>query len=206
MLKRTLLLLLLLVAFGVGAWLSYQYIQKRVQTNTITDATVLLEQVQQVRKLVTVEGQFSELYDETDIKRYTVYLPFPTAWSFSKQAIIKITGKVLVGYDLNDIAFTVDSTGKRLILSNLPEPEILSVDHEVNYKNLEESYFNSFTPADYTRLNKNAKAVLTEKAKESGLLEKAKAEGDQMIAVMRLLVESGGWELVVEPPKEVLMD
>ena len=187
-----------ILAFGLGVALTSWYLTDKAKETTQANATVLLEQVKQVRKLVTVEGNFSEIYDEKNIRSFTIYLPMPSVWSFSKEAILKVTGKVLVGYNLKEIELTLDSTNQRLILSNLPEPEIISVDHELEYKNLEESYFNAFTPEDYTRISKNAKAVLAQKAKESGLLEEAKLQGNQMIEVMRVMVETAGWELEVE--------
>ena len=187
-----------ILAFGLGVALTSWYLTDKAKEETQANATVLLEQVKQVRKLVTVEGNFSEIYDEKNIRSFTIYLPMPSVWRFSKEAILKVTGKVLVGYNLKEIELTLDSTNQKLILSNLPEPEIISIDHELEYKNLEESYFNAFTPEDYTRISKNAKAVLAKKAEESGLLEEAKLQGNQMIEVMRVMVEAAGWELEVK--------
>lgn len=195
----------ILGAFGLGVWLTSSFLNNKAKETTKSGATVLLEQVKQVRKMVTVEGNFSELYDETNIRNFTIYLPMPSTWSFSKQAILKVTGKVLVGYDLKEIQIRIDSTKQQLILSELPDPEIISIDHQLEYKNLEESYFNSFSPEDYTRISKNAKAVLSEKAKESGLLEQAAEQGNQMIDIMRVLVEAAGWTLLVEEESGLLL-
>ena len=195
----------ILGAFGLGVWLTSSFLNNKTKETTQSGATVLLEQVKQVRKMVTVEGNFSELYDETNIRNFTIYLPMPSTWSFSKQAILKVTGKVLVGYDLKEIQIRIDSTKQELILSSLPDPEIISIDHQLEYKNLEESYFNSFSPEDYTRISKNAKAVLSEKAKESGLLEQAAEQGNQMIDIMRILVEAAGWTLLVEEESGLLL-
>jgi len=205
MIKRTLWIIAVVASFGLGIGITSWFMSKKVTETTASNATVLLEQVKQVRKLVTVEGNFSEIYDETNKRNFTVYLPMPSIWSFSKQAILKVNGKVLVGYNLKEIEIRVDSTNRQLVLSNLPEPEIISIDHELEYKNLEESFFNSFTPEDYTRYNKNAKAALANKAKESGLLEEAEKQGNQMIGVMRILVEAAGWQLVLEERPGVLV-
>ena len=196
--KKILAVIGLLAVFGLGFWAAGWYFRQKAEEEIRSQSTVLLEKVQQVRKLVTVEGNFSELYDETNIRKFTIYVPMPSTWSFSKQAILKVTGKVLVGYDMEKISVTVDSLQRRILIGNLPEPRILSIDHEVEYKNLEESFFNSFTPEDYTRINKNAKAVLRQKAEESRLIDEARKEGNQMLDVMRFMVESAGWQLVVE--------
>ena len=198
MMKRILAIIGLLAVFGLGFWAASWYFRQKAEDEIRSQSTVLLEKVSKVRKLVTVEGNFSELYDETNIRKFTLYVPMPSTWSFSKQAILKVTGKVLVGYDMEQIRISVDSLQHRIVVGNLPEPRILSIDHEVEYKNLEESFFNSFTPEDYTRINKNAKAVLRQKAEESRLLDEARKEGNQMLDVMRFMIESAGWEMVVE--------
>jgi hypothetical protein len=200
MLKRIFALLGIIAVFALGVAVALWFYPKPQQEETVTNSTVLLEKVEQVCKLVTVEGSFTELYDETNIRKFTLYMPMPSTWRFSKQAIIKVTGKVLVGYDLKDLKVTADSTNKQIILSNIPEPEILSIDHDLEYKNLTESFFNSFEPEDYTALNANAKAVLRKKAQESRLMKEASLEGNQLIRIMQFIVESGGWTLVVEQP------
>ena len=212
MMKRILILLGLIAVFALGFWAASRYFRQKAEDEVRSQSTVLLEKVSKVRKLVTVEGNFSELYDETNIRKFTFYFPMPGSWSFSKQALLKVTGKVLVGYDMEMISISADSLQRRIIIGNLPEPRILSIDHEVEYKNLEESFFNSFTPDDYTRINKNAKAVLRQKAEESRLIDEARKEGNQMLDVMRFMVESSGWELVVErngmvvPADSLLLD
>ncbi|MEQ8704287.1 MAG: DUF4230 domain-containing protein [Phaeodactylibacter sp.] len=201
MIKRTLFIAALIAFFGAGFGLAYSLFNRSASAETtIQNSTVLLKQVEQVCKLVTVEGNFSELYDETNIRRFTVYVPMPSTFSFSKKAILQVEGKVLVGYDLKDIKITADSTRKRVILSHIPEPEILSVDHSIAYKNLSESFFNSFAPEDYTRLNANAKAMLREKARESELMQEARLEGNQLIRIMDFMVRSAGWSLFVQHP------
>ena len=197
MTKKLLLAVSFLLVFALGIWLAREWYKPPVETNTI-DSTVMLEKVQKVCKLVTVEGTFSEIYDETNIRQLTFYLPIPTSWNFSKTAIIQVTGKVLVGYNLEAIELIADSEKKTIYLRNLPDPEILSIDHEVKYKNLEESYFNSFTAADFTQLNQNAKDVLRKKAEESRLMEEASEQGIQMLDAIRFIVESSGWTLEFE--------
>lgn len=198
MMKKVFALLGIIVVFALGVLVARWFYQQPQTEETATSSTVLLEKVEQVCKLVTVEGNFTELYDETNIRKFTVYMPLPSTWRFSKQAIIKVSGKVLVGYDLKDLKVTADSTRRQIILSNLPAPEILSIDHDLEYKNLTESFFNSFEPEDYTALSANAKAVLRQKAKESRLMQEAEFEGNQLLHIMQFIVESSGWTLVVK--------
>ena len=99
---------------------------------------------------------------------------------------------------MESVQISADSTNRVLRLSHLPAPEILSIDHQVVFRNLEESWFNSFTAEDYTSLSANAKDVLKQKVLESQLLDKAEEQGNRMIDVIRFMAESAGWTVEVE--------
>lgn len=192
------LIILLTLVFFAGLWISYQWFGSKTRESQQVESAVLLERIREVFQLVTVEGQFSELYTETNIKEVTLYLPIPTYWEFSKKALLEVKGKVLVGYDMEQVSIKVDSMSRQIVLSNLPEPSILAIDHEISYRNLEESFFNSFTPEDYTQLNRNAKAVLRSKAEESNLLNKAREDGNAMLDAITFMAQSIGWEVIYD--------
>lgn len=192
--KQGLIILGFLIAFVAGVFLTFQF-TKPAETQYIEQSTVVLQQVRKVLKLVTIEGELSETYKGGDIKNLTFYLPFPTRVPAAKQAVIHVTGKVLVGFDMKQVAISMDESTKTVTISNLPEPAILSIDHELNYFDIEESWFNSFTATDYNRLNKEAKEKLRAAALESNLLEQAQEQGNQLIEVIRTLVETAGWTL-----------
>ena len=199
-----LIALILIACFGAGIWMANYWRNQKEASISRSQSTVLLEQVRKVCKLVTVEGTFTELYNDTNIRKMTFYLPLPTSWNFSKTALLEVKGKVLVGYDLEKIKITADSTNRVIRISNLPQPEILSIDHDVRFTNMDESFFNGFTKEDYTRLAQNAKAMLREKAVEQKLLEEAAAQGNQLFDVMKFMVEGAGWRLEIEGAVQTL--
>lgn len=198
MTKKLIILIGIVAAFGLGVWLTQWFYQSKQKEISSAQSTILLDKVKDVLKLVTVEANFNELYNETKTRPVTLYLPLPSTFSFSKKAILEVQGKVMVGFDLEKVTISADSTNRILTLSNLPEPEILSIDHQVQYRNLEESFFNSFSAEDYTSLNHNAKEMLRQKVEESDLMEKARGQGNQMIDVIRFMAESLGWTVELE--------
>ncbi|MEM9886719.1 MAG: DUF4230 domain-containing protein [Bacteroidota bacterium] len=201
--KNVLLVLLIVVAFGLGGLLTWQF-TKPAEKTVINESTVLLEQVRKVFKLVTVEGDIMETYRGGDIKNLVFYLPFPMTYPAQKEAIIKVQGKVLVGFDMKQMKVEARPETKQILLTNLPEPEILSIDHELSYFNIEESWFNTFDADDYTKLNKEAKERLRNSTKNFMLFEQAKTQGNQLIEVIRFMVESTGWTLVYDDPNNLL--
>lgn len=193
-----------LAVFGLGGWLVYRMMTQTAVEEKRVEATVLLERVREVCQLVTVEGNFTELYHQEDIRNITLYLPIPTNWEFSRRAQLEVQGRVLVGYNMERVSIKVDSTRKLITLTNLPTPSILAVDHNVIYRDIEESFFNSFSPRDFTKLNENAKQILIEKARESGLLERAQEQGNAMLEAIRFMAGSVGWEARFEPEPQAL--
>jgi len=168
------------------------------QVSTEEQSTILLEQVRKVMKLVTVEGDIAEIFDSKQTKTYTLYLPLPTPIAFEKEAAVEVSGKVLVGYDLEEVRLDVDQESRTLRISNLPEPEVLAIDHEVKFRNVKESWWNVFSAADYSKLNERAKARLYDKALESHLIEEARQQGNGLIETIEMLAEASGFTVEVE--------
>ena len=194
MVKNSLLLLGFMAIFALGVLTTREFYRQAAETQMV-DSTVLLERINKVFKLVTIEAEFNELYSQTNERPVTFYLPVPLTWNFPKKATVQVTGKVLVGYDMNEIKITVDSAVQTVYLSNFPDPKILSIDHKVEYKNIEESYFNNFTAADFTQLNQKAREVLEQEAMEKELLKKAELQAEEMLDALRFLIETSGWNV-----------
>ena len=185
------------LAFLLGVAAYAVWARPPVQS-TEDNSTVMVEQIRKVSKLVTVEGDVYEIFNRTQTRNVTIYLPLPARMSFDKQASVQVTGKVLVGYDLERMSVEVDEASKTITLGNLPEPEILAIDHELVYKDLEESWFNSFTVEDYSDLNKAAKESLRNKALESTLFAQAREQGNAVIETITFLAGGAGYTVVVE--------
>ncbi|CAH1001044.1 hypothetical protein LEM8419_02013 [Neolewinella maritima] len=196
--NRTVLTLLVFVlAFALGI-ASLALWQSRQQDQRVhEEATILLDRVRNVMKMVTVEGDVSELFSSTSSRDVTLYLPLPSRFSFDKKATVEVRGTVLVGYDLEQLDISVDPDRRILTLRNLPEPEILAIDHELVYRDLNESWFNSFSTEDYSRLNRRAKERLRDEALESDLLARARVQGNAVIEGIEYLARSAGYEVVV---------
>ena len=70
--------------------------------------------------------------------------------------------------------------------------------YDIDYFDIDEGLFNSFSPQELSALNKEAKQVILDKIPQSGLLEAAAERRTEMLVVLRALVESAGWKLQVE--------
>ena len=179
------LLATLILGIFVAKW---WYADRR---ETRQEETVLLEQVKAVSKLVTTEGYFSEILSETDTK---LFYGFPS----TKKVLIKVKAKVSAGFDLSNMKIDADPTTKTLRLSNIPPPNIISIEPEISFYDINNGVFNQFSPEDYSRLNKKAIEVIREQALKSAFMQTVTEQGGKNFEALRLLTTSLGWRLEFE--------
>ena len=191
--KRILYLILIIGVFILGGWLALKYFAPK-EPDPIEQSTVLLEKIETVCKLITVEGQFSEIYNYDEYQGYFTLL-------YDKKALVRVRATVAAGYDLKDLSVTADPTTKTVYMTALPEPEILSVDHSLDYYDISQGFFTEFTPQDYNRINAKAKQMIRDQAEKSPLLPSAREQADELLGLIRYMVESSGWTFVLESPE-----
>lgn len=188
MINRFLLPLVLLLLFILGFLAARFFYVERPRESVEENAEVLLERIQKVAKLVTVEGYFTEVYDYKDYWGYD--LPF-----LRKKALLRVKAKVSVGYDLERMRIDLRSGQRTILISNIPDPEILSIDHDIDYYDISEGTFNSFSEADYNRLNARAKQYIESRALDSDLMEQAAEQGNQLLEVIEFMAKSAGYQV-----------
>jgi len=143
-----------------------------------------------VCKFITVEGDFAEIYHYEDVKERFLKL-----LSSRKKALVVINAKAHVGYDLSKIDLEADIDKKKIILKHFPEPEVLSIETNLNYYDKTEGYFNRFEATDLTGLHNEAKQHIQDKIPESGLIQAAQKEALETILLIETIVETIGWKL-----------
>ena len=190
--------LLLAVFFG-GSWTANSF-WKEKQKDPVEQSQILVEKINKVCKLVTVEGHFVEHYDYGDPPAGPVFIgPFinwDALWP-RKSARLRVRAKVLVGYDLGRIQVEALPEEKTITISNLPQPDILSVDHEIDYFDKTESIFRPLTGEDYVKIGKGAEEKIREAARQSDLLKAAQEQGNELFDLIEFMVTNAGWTLVV---------
>lgn len=159
-------------------------------------SSVVVEKMQKVMKLVTVEATLSEIYSYKDFYTYDF---FP----LRKKAMLRVTAKVSAGYDFDQITISIDSSQGKVVIANLPKADILSIDHSLDYYDIEQGLFNSFTSDDYNHINTNAKEYIRKVALSSGILEQANEQKKEMIDMWRTILESLGYKLEILEKQDI---
>ena len=140
--------------------------------------------------MVSVEGDFAEIFHYENSKD-----SFMNLLTSKKKALIVIKAKAHIGYDLGKLDLRADTERKKVILENFPQPEVLSIEPDIQFYDIRNGIFNSFSPTDLTKVNQEAKKLIREKIPESGLMETARKEALQAVLLVEKIVETIGWKL-----------
>lgn len=182
--------LMVLLGVLVTYWGFTFYKKKEQKDLTQKQSTVLLEKIKSVCKLITVEGEFAEIYHHENIKEHFLGL-----LSSKRKALIVINAKVHIGYDLARVKLKANTETKQIIVEHLPQPEVLSIEPDLRYYDIKNGLFNKFASDDLTVLNKEAKQHILDKIPESRLMLTAKKEALQAILMIEKIVETIDWTL-----------
>jgi len=148
----------ILVLFGLviglfgGIVLTTSYFKNKKQREVKDQSFILLEKINQVCKLITVEGEFSEVFAHRDGKSM-----FFKLLQVEKKALVIVNAKVLIGFDLSKIKTEMNSNKKQVYLSHFPEPEILSMETDLEYYDVQKGMINKFSETELTNINKQSK-------------------------------------------------
>ena len=175
-----------LVSLGVVTY--FKSLKKKQLVNS--QSVLLLDKIKTVCKFITVEGDFAEIYHYQDVKQ-----KFLKLISSKKKALVVINAKAYVGYDLAKIQLKSDNANKKIILEHFPQPEVLSIETNLNYYDKSDGLFNKFEATDLTDLHTEAKQHIKDKIPESGLIQVAQKEALETISLMETIVETIGWKL-----------
>lgn len=172
--------------------LKYIKIQK-TKDITNSQSMVIMEKIRKVWKLITVEGEFAEIYHYENTKER-----FMSMVSSKKKAILLINAKAHVGYDLSKIKMEAINDKKVIRLTEFPDPQILSLETDLKYYDKKEGLFNKFDSTDLTEVNSQAKEHVLLKIPQSGLYDTAKSEALEAVLLIQNIVETIGWTLDYE--------
>jgi hypothetical protein len=166
------------------------YKQWKTKQTTNAQSILLLDKIKRVCKFITVEGDFAEIYHYEDVKE-----KFLKLISSRKKALVVINAKAHVGFDFSKVQMRSNLKAKTVVLTHFPQPEVLSIESDINYYDKQDGMFNKFEAADLTELHTKAKAHIMDKIPESGLYNVAQQEALEAIQLIENLVQTIGWEL-----------
>ncbi|MDF1694898.1 MAG: DUF4230 domain-containing protein [Saprospiraceae bacterium] len=195
--KNILFVVLALSILGITWYAGSKF--SLVNNKKETSVTVVLEKIQKVFKLVTVEGHLSEIYNHKDYYNWDISF-------FRKTALVRVNAKVLAGYDFEKVKLTIDEESKTIRIDDFPDAEILSIEHDLDYYDITQGSFNTFSNKDYNEINKSVKEYALAKAIDSKLLLSAKEQKNDIMEMLTTIIQSTGWKVVTSNEKDPFLN
>jgi len=197
-----LVFIIAMVLGGAAAWQIFNwYYAKKFKApvqDVATESFVLLERIEKVFKVVLAEGYFTEIYDHNTKK------DFFGIFKTNSKALVVAKAKVSVGYDFSKMRFRRDHNSRTLVIEHFADPEIISIDTDYKFYDINQGILNKFDNEDYTAILVEAKKLMQDKAQASDLPQIAQKQVELM---MQQLCASVGWQLehekVLEPLRTI---
>lgn len=181
-------LILIIALLGIKLFISDFFSKKDHST---VDSTIVVQRIQKVMKLVTVEGNYSELMRYNDFD----YIDFP---GFRKDAIVKVDAKVSVGYNLENLKISTNEKDKTIVIQQMPKPEIISIDTDIKFENLSSGLFTDFSEQELSKLNSLAKEKIRQKALSAELVKQAEEQKKDVMDLIFYMAHQNGYKIIVE--------
>jgi hypothetical protein len=187
---------------GVASWQIFNWLygkrlKKEAEISKTVESNILLERIEKVFKVVLAEGYFSEIYDHNTKK------DFFGLFKMNNKALVVAKAKVAVGFDFSKMKFSRDEKSKKISIEEFAPAEILSIDTDYKFYDINQGILSKFNNEDYTSILAEAKKMMHEKAMESDLPQIAQ---NQIKVMMKQLALSMGWELETTDVLPVLKD
>ena len=194
---------IILILVALVLFFGYKYFSSKGDTSVVEyDTALIQQQIKNVGKLVVTEGHFAEVITYKDSKKYLGDLI-----SFEKKAIVVINADVTVSFDLSKMKYDIDSINKVITVIEIPKEEI-KIAPDFKYYNTESSTLNKFTGEDYNKINKIARANLSNKIEASTLKTNAKNRLLSELNSLFIVTKNLGWTMkykdeIITSDKEV---
>ncbi len=185
---------LLFIGLAIGTILAYAIFSRFQRVNkkkkVASQAVVLKDKIRKVCKLISVEGDFAEIYHYESVRE-----KFFDILLGKKKALILIDAKAHVGFNLSKIKIETNEKNKILILTRFPQPELLTIETDFKYYDKKEGWLNPFSSKELTDINKEAKQYIISKIPQSGLISEARKEALNTILLVESLAQAIGWKI-----------
>lgn len=148
-------------AFGLYKWAVQK--NEKVERN---DYYIIANQIQKMNKMVVIEQDFSSM-QRTKMSRELLGGTIPGT---EKSIITYTKTNAQVSYDLNKMKIEVDSIQKKLIIRELPEPQIRIIP-SVEIQSMDNALLSSFDEDEIKKVTQTAKENAHKMVDKSKLLQ-----------------------------------
>lgn len=159
------------IILTVFLFLSWRSCNKKEDAALINqDYYLITNQIQKMNKMVVLEQDFSSFQTHkssaANIAGFDI-LP--------REIVLYTTAKAQVSYDLKQMKIDVDTVNKKLILQEIPQPEI-KIFPDVKIHFMDDYAINRFTQKDINGVMESAKKNMAKSVNQNNLKEQSKKQ------------------------------
>lgn len=170
--------------------LLFKFLFSEGESKSEYNSNLIQEQIKSVGKLIVTEGHYSQVLTFKDQDSYLGGLI-----SFDKKALVVVNSDVSVAYDLRQMKYDLDEKNKTITIVSIPKEEI-KISPDIQYYDIQQSKFNTFTGNDFNNITKKVKADLAKKIATSTLKSNAQNRLVSELSKILLVTHSVGWKVV----------
>jgi Protein of unknown function (DUF4230) len=163
------------------------------------DYDVLVHQLSKLNKMIVLEQNYSSFQTHKSHREFAGLSFFP------KALVLYTTAKAQVTYDLQLMKVEVDKQNKRLVIKQIPEPEI-KIFPDLKIHAMDDSMFNSFDQESLNQISQSAKANLSKSINQNQLKQEAKKQLMANLSSIFVLAKALNYTLVDESKSLNLVD
>lgn len=185
--------------FVIGAALTallFAYVWKKTSADKReerNDTYILTNQISRMNKMVVMEQNLTSL-QKTKISNEVLGGLLPGA---DKQIVTFTRTNAQVSYDLNKMRMEVDSVNKRLIIKELPHPDI-RITPSVEIQSMDDSFFYRINEKDLKKITENAKQNALKQVNQENLRAEGRKQLQQNLEQIFVLARALNYEIVDE--------
>ena len=159
------------IILTVFLFLSWRSCNKKEDAALINqDYYLITNQIQKMNKMVVLEQDFSSF--QTHKSSAASVAGFDI---LPREMVLYTTAKAQVSYDLKQMKIDVDTVNKKLILQEIPQPEI-KIFPDVKIHFMDDYAINRFTQKDINGVMESAKKNMAKSVNQNSLKEQSKKQ------------------------------
>ncbi len=179
----------LLTGIIIGILLTLWFQERQKNEDIHQQSQILLENVKHLNKMVVAEAYYNEVYSYKDSDKYLFDL-----LQFDKNAILLVTAKAQISYDLNRLQIHLDSVHKIIHITNIPKEQVEIFPH-IQYYDIQQSTLNQFDKNELNKMNADAIAKIKSHIDLTQLRLKAKKQLLENLQNLYALSKIYGWKV-----------
>lgn len=176
------------LVLGISIFVYSYFKKKEIQKEE--SANIILEKIEEVNKLILIEGTFAEVYTYKQVENV-----FFDLIPIEKKVIVLVKAKASVGFDMKLLEYKIDKENQTLTILSVPKAEII-IEPTLEYYDVQQNQLAPLSAKDLTEINARAVEIIREHVEVSTLPKMAEDRLAEVLGGIIFTTEQEGWKVI----------